>query len=254
MNVDCYVINLDRSVDRWERLTQSFSPLKLNMIRVSAVDGQTIDFPHPDYSEKRYRLCHGKKTHTNEVGCFFSHLKALRIFLESGQEHALICEDDISATPELVEVLHEVLRYRHSWDILRINGLHVPAQVPVTSLTKGYQLTVPLAWFGGTGAYMVNRKAAERLLKHIVPMRVPYDHALGHNWLMGLTAMMVKPYPIRLNETAGTSLIQQDKKYKLPFFQRYATVLPYRGVMTLGYWIKQIGTTAKCLIKKPKPK
>jgi len=251
--MDCYVINLDRSTDRWERFTHSFSGLDLNMIRISAVDGKTIEFPHVEYSEKLYRLYHGKKTHPNEVGCFFSHMKALRTFLASNSEHALICEDDISAKPELVEVLHEALRYRRSWDILRLNGLHAPFQVPVVSLVKGCQLTIPITWFGGAGSYMVNRKAAERLLKHLVPMRVPYDHALDQNWLMGLTAAMIKPYPIVLNETAWNSSIGASKDYKLPFFQRYMTVLPYRSVMTLGRWGKQLSTAAKYLIVKPKP-
>ena len=254
MLMDCYVINLDRSVGRWERLVQSFSGLELNLIRISAVDGKMIDFPHPEYSEKRYRLYHSKKTHPNEVGCYFSHMKVLRAFLTSSQEHALICEDDISAKPELVDVLREALRYRHSWDILRLNGLNTPVQVPVAPLIPGYQLTIPLTWYGGAGAYMVNRKAAERLLKHIVPMRIPYDHALDQNWLMRLTIAMIKPYPIVLNETSGDSMIAQHKSYKLPFFQRYVTVLPYRGAMTLGYWIKQLSTTAKYLIRKPKPK
>jgi glycosyl transferase family 25 len=251
--MDCYVINLDRSTDRWERLVQSFSELELNLIRVSAVDGKTIEYPHPDYSEKYYRLYHGKKTNLCEVGCFFSHLKVLRTFLASSREHVLICEDDVSAKPELVDVLYEALRYRRSWDILWLNGLHVPFQVPVVSLIQGYHLTIPLTWFGGAGSYMVNRKAAERLLKHIVPMRIPYDHALDQNWLMGLTAAMIKPYPVILNETAWDSCIGAGQKYKLPFFRRYFTVLPYRGIMTLGRWGKQLSTMAKYLTKKPKP-
>ena len=92
-------------------------------------------------------------------------------------------------------------------------------------------------------------------MKFIVPMRVPYDHALDQNWLLGLTAAMIKPYPIQLNETAGNSQGEQNKHYKLPFFQRYFLhfVLPYRGIMTLGRWGKQLSTTAKYLMIKPKP-
>ncbi len=260
--MDCYFLNLDRSSERLERFLESFTPLGLNLIRVSAVSGDSIEFPHPEYSEQGYRLCHGKRTIPNEVGCYFSHLKALRAFLDTDQEHALICEDDVSAQPDLIDVLHDALRYRKYWDILRLNGLRVPVQVSIATLSdERHRLTVPLTWYGGTGAYMLNRKAAERLIEHLVPMRIPYDHALDHYFMMGLTTLMVKPYPIQLNETASISEIVQAPKHqnqykyqnKLPFFQRYLTVLPYRAVMTSGTWAKQLGTAIKLLLKKPHP-
>ena len=166
------------------------------------------------------------------------------MFLESSEEIALICEDDVCARPELSQVLHEVLALKKYWDLLRLNCLQVPTHVPVRKLASGYRLTVPVYWTGGTGAYLVNRKAAERIIKFSLPMFLPYDHAFEQNWKMNLTIMMVVPFPIVLNENCKRSTIQATKQEKLPFLQRYffSPMLPYRGLMTCQRWRKQLGT------------
>jgi glycosyl transferase family 25 len=105
-------------------------------------------------------------------------------------------------------------------------------------------------WAGGTGAYLVNRKAAERIIAFSLPMYLPYDHAFEQNWRMDLTIMMVVPFPIVLNRHSSHSTIgaatreTQTAREKLPFFQRYlfSPMLPYRGLMTCQRWRKQIGT------------
>jgi glycosyl transferase family 25 len=250
--INFYVINLDRSPERLQTFMQSFEPLGFNIVRVAAVDGKELTLPHPDYDERKYRLYHGKRTSRGAVGCYFSHIKALRQFLESDEETALICEDDVAAKPELPQILREVLTYNKHWDLVRLNCLHVPTHVPVRKLDLGYRLTVPVYWAGGTGAYLVNRKAAERIIEFSLPMYLPYDHAFEQNWRMNITIMMIVPFPIALNENCHRSTIgetdrlsdQATVRNKLPFFQRYlcSPVLPYRGLMTCQRWRKQIGT------------
>ena len=251
-----YVLNLDRSPERLNDFMQSFAPTGLQIVRIAAVDGNELTLPHHDYDEHRYRLYHGKQTSMGVIGCYFSHIKALRSFLESDAETALICEDDVSAKPELLQVLDEVLTLQKHWDFLRlngwrvpvmgINGWHIPMYIPVRKLVFGYRLSVPVYWTEGAGAYLVNRKAAEKIITFSLPMYLPYDHAYEQNWRMNLTAMMVVPFPIVLNEHSQRSMIQERSmpKEKLPFLQRYllSPMLPYRGLMTCQRWRKQIGT------------
>ena len=239
-----YVLNLDRSPDRWTEFIQSFEPIGLDIIRVTAVDGKELVLPHVDYNEHAYQLYHGKRTGSGTVGCYFSHIKALRQFLESNEEIALICEDDVSAKPELPQILNAVLSFKKHWDLLRLNCLHIPTNVSVQKLDFGYRLTVPVYWAGGTGAYLVNRKAAERIVTLSLPMYLPYDHAFEQNWRMNFTIMMVIPFPIVLNINSGHSTIQATIQEKLSFFKRYlfSPLLPYRGLMTCQRWRKQIGT------------
>lgn len=246
--LDCYIINLDRATDRWHRLMMSFGSLDLNLIRFSAVDGQQLSLPHPDYAPFRYRMYHGCRSNTSELACVLSHVGALKMFLASGREHAMICEDDVSACPELVEVTTAALRYRDSWDLLRINGLKRPFSLPYADIGDGYRLGTPLSWLGGAGGYVTNRKAAQRMVRHFIPMRVPADHIMDQNWLMRFTTAVVLPYPLALNETACNSLIVRGDKLS---FARYATVLPYRGIMSLGRYGIQWATVCQRWLKPP---
>ena len=262
-----YVINLDRSTDRLKDFRQSFESLGLDVVRVVAVDGKAITLPHPDYDERNYLLYHGGQTSMGVIGCYFSHIKALRQFLETDEETALICEDDVSAKPELPQVLHEILQFKKHWDLLRMVCWNIPSHIPVRKLDNGSNLTVPICltppyWAMGAGAYLVNRKAAERIITSSIPMYLPYDHALDQNWRMGLTAMMVSPFPIAPNEHVSNSTINQTDQIihgkrrgdKLPFFQRYlfSPILPYRGFTTCQRWRKQIGTALWYLLFPPK--
>jgi glycosyl transferase family 25 len=240
---------------------RSFKPLGLDIIRVAAVDGKELALPHPDYDERRYRLYHGKRTSRGTVGCYFSHIKALRQFLESDAETVLICEDDVSAKPELPRVLQEVLSLRQHWDLLRLNCLRIPTHVPVQKLSMDYRLTVPVYWAGGTGAYLVNRKAAEKIIACSLPMYLPYDHAFEQNWRMNITIMMTVPFPIVLNKHGHRSTISatdrltvQETRGKFSFCWRYffSPLLPYRGLMTCQRWRKQLGTALWYRLFPPK--
>ena len=251
-----YVLNLDRSPERLNDFMQSFAPTGLEIVRIAAVDGNELTLPHPDYDERRYRLYHGKRTSNGVIGCYSSHIKALRQFLESNEETALICEDDVSAKPELPLVLDEVLTFKEHWDlvrcagyrapVMRISGWRIPMYVPVRKLVSGYHLSVPVYYTEGAVTYLVNRKAAEKIIAFSLPMYLPYDHALDQNWRMDLTAMLITPFPIVLNDHNSRSMIQERSmpKEKLPFLQRYlfSPLLPYRGLMTCQRWRKQLGT------------
>jgi len=254
-----YVINLDRAPDRLEKFMQSFESTGLDIVRVAAVDGKELTLPHPDCDPNHFRRFHGAQMERRmgSVGCYFSHIKALRQFLETDEEIALICEDDVSAKPELPQILGEVLSFKKHWDMLRLNCLQVPnwsripLHVPVSKLTLGYRLTAPIYWTGGAGAYLINRKAAEKIVTFLLPMRLHWDHSFEQNWRMNFTILMVVPFPIVLNEYSRQSTIgatnrsaSAGARAKLSFFQRYlfSPVLPYRGLMTCLRWRKQIGT------------
>ncbi|MDR0327832.1 MAG: glycosyltransferase family 25 protein [Planctomycetaceae bacterium] len=212
-----YVINLDRSPERLNDFVQSFGAVGLEIVRVPAVDGSEITLPHPDYNERKHQLYQGETTGMGVVGCYFSHIKALRQFLESDEETSLICEDDVSAKPELPQILDNLLVLKKHWDFVRLGGLRAPSMrigpwacsmyVPIRKLGNGYRLSVPVYYVPSAAAYLINRKAAEKMVACLLPMSLPYDYAFEQNWRMKLTAMMTVPYPIVLNEHNSRSEI-----------------------------------------------
>ena len=229
-----YVINLDSAKERWAFVQTSLAGCGLDIERVQAVDGGTLQRPIPDCSEWRYRLWHGKTVNVREVGCYLSHLKAIRCFHQSQERFAMICEDDIRPDPHLAEVLAQALDHTATWDILRLSGLNRGTPVPYASLAHGYRLCIHLSRVGGAGAYVLNRRAAGTLLSRLPPMRVPLDHALDREWFYRLRASSVFPFPVSQRNHSLASQIMASRAYKLPAWQRYWTVFPYRAYNEIG--------------------
>lgn len=250
----CYVLNLDRSPERWTRFNESFSRSGLDVVRVPAVDGQTIDLSDPKISHWKSRLFHGARVNGYLVGCSLSHFKAMERFLETDDEHAMICEDDVSAKPELGSVLDAAFAYRRSWDILRLNNLwRCYRTVACADLGGGYRLCRFFGWYPGLGAYLVNRRAAERFLRHAYPVFLPSDHYIYRAPLFGLKTATIDPLPIQLNETSGATTILYTRRYKYPGYVRWWTTLPYRGFFETLILARQLGEIVFSKIAPPRP-
>lgn len=226
--MQAYVINLPDARERRAHMRQCLERSGIDYRFVDGVVGRELTLPHPDYNERAYRLAHGKRTNLSELGCYFSHIKVLRMFLETDEEHALILEDDVSLPENLGLVLAEALQHAHRFDLLRLSGLHRGTPVRVRRLQCGHDLSCNFTTQTGSGAYLVNRKCARQMLEHLLPMWLPYDHALDRDWAYGVRAMCLDPMPVSQHSAFG-SQIDANRSFKLPALQRYWTVLPYRS-------------------------
>ena len=178
-----YILNLESAQDRWAALSGAFERIGFPVTRVPGVEGAKLELPIPEYAEGRYRWFHGRPTNVREVGCYLSHVAACRAFLETPDEHGLICEDDLVLGPDFPKVLEAALRHRASWNILRLTGLSTGHAVPVHALGGGYALCVNFGRLKGAGAYVVNRAAARAFVAHLLPMWLPWDHAFDREEL-----------------------------------------------------------------------
>lgn len=93
--MDIYLVSLESDVARRDRLKESFSSHYAGMKHIKAVDGRKLSAK--DYYEKTipYFIKTGKTMSPSELGCTLSHIRALDLFLETGEPYALILEDDI---------------------------------------------------------------------------------------------------------------------------------------------------------------
>ncbi len=166
-------LNLEDARDRWEMTQSRFLAMGIELSRFSAVVGRNLRFPIAEFNAEGYRRCHGKQTIPAEVGCFLSHIGAMKTFLATNAELALICEDDVKPVPQLPEILQNAFAYREHWDILRLSGFHHARPQPVATLGQGYSLCVNLGYLAGSGAYVINRHAASVLSTRLLPMFLP---------------------------------------------------------------------------------
>jgi len=105
------------------------------------------------------------------------------------------------------------IRALHS---VRINLLRHP--VKKRELAGGYRLVAHLTRTTSSAAYVVNRRAAETLLKSMRPITEQVDHALDRPWETGLRTRGIRPMPVVLAPVAHTTstIGYQDKKKVRP--------------------------------------
>jgi glycosyl transferase family 25 len=234
--LDCYIINLDRSIQRWNKIQQYEGFRKFNIIRVSAVNGAEIQLPHPDISLNKYFWLYGRKPMAGEIGCYFSHIKAMKLFLESQQDYCIVCEDDVEAVSNLDEIIESTLKYADTWDIVRlISSRH--KNLSYANLCDSYKLATPLKPGSASGGYLISRLAAKKFLRKGVPMWKPLDVALFSD-MPFLRESIIYPFPLtwasgqseiaNINQSNMTSF--KSKHYPIfhPASIRFLTVVPIR--------------------------
>lgn len=223
-NLQVLVINLDKSTERLAAMKKRLKRAKISWIRVQAIDGVKLNLnTHPGIDKKGYRLLHGKNLNPAEAGCYLSHLKAMREFIEGTCDFALILEDDADFPEKFYELLDRLISLKSSWDVVKLSSFHSGTPLQIAELIPPYALAVPLSRHMNANSVLFNRKAVETLVQKLLPMQLPYDHALERSWLYGLKLRIVTPAPCpsetNLASTIGNRIVL--KTFKLPWYQRF---------------------------------
>lgn len=215
MSIPVYVINLERSRQRWEALQQRADEAQLHLRRVEAVDGHKLTKNQLDnFDEAAFRKFHGKTPLVGEIGCYFSHLKALQIIAKGEEDCAVIIEDDVLFTPDFKTVVEELAQVE-GWDVIKLINNRVKffqrKYVTIGGAEIGRCMHGPL---GCAGGYMVTREGANRLLNTIAKMEMPYDVALERGWAGGQRVYLVKDAVIELANELGSTILEDGASYK----------------------------------------
>lgn len=229
------LINLDKSPDRLDRMRQRLEAVGLPWQRIAAIDGRAMDYEaHPDLDRAGFEKYHGKRVSAGEVGCYLSHLQALSTFLASGGEFAVILEDDVVFEAGFAELLERLLERSDAWDMVKLSGFHSGTPLPLVSLNDDYTLAVPLSRHTGAGAYLVNRRAAQRLVDSLLPMRLPYDHAFDRSWELDFRMRLVTPLPVnQMPGDASSTIGYKDTKQRKFAWYRRLPMVGYRVINEL---------------------
>ncbi|UXN06067.1 glycosyltransferase family 25 protein [Bartonella sp. HY761] len=99
-----YVINLDRTPERLQRLQEIFGDLQLELTRVAAIDAQNLN--DDDVNEIQKNNIWSEPLTKGEIACFLSHARALQLIADGDDEYGAIFEDDV----ELGEGAQDILQ------------------------------------------------------------------------------------------------------------------------------------------------
>ena len=197
MQCPIFLINLPSSRDRLADAERQFAAAGLSFERIDAVDGRKIPAQElaamcPDNSRDFY-----SPLTPGEVGCYLSHLKALRTMLDRGLERCVVFEDDFVLEPAFAQCLSELLALGDGLpDMVKMYGARKRGQA-VGRLGCGASLvrssSPPIC---STCTLWTNR-GARKLLSASASMRRPVDVQLKHWWEEDLDILWVAPPPVK---------------------------------------------------------
>jgi glycosyl transferase family 25 len=227
-NIAVYAINLDRSIERWQDIHNQAERFGLEITRVSAIDGTRIeDNARTNYIEEAFVRVNGRPMLAEEYGCYLAHLKALRTFLKSNAEYAVILEDDICLQRDLLQRTAQIISKMPSADVVKLLN-HRTVWFRSSTRTELGDL-IGRCFFGPQGSaacYLVTRKGAGKVLAALKEINFPFDVALERGWGTKLQVYTVKDNLLELSPRSRESQIADRAKYrsiKLPGLRRVPT-------------------------------
>lgn len=187
MSIPALVINLDRSVDRWEMFAARATAVDQAVVRVSAVDGNAIAADQrAGLSVRLFKLCHGRTPLPAEYGCYMSHIAALRQFMAMDIPHAVILEDDAGLPDDIGDRLAAMVALDPETGLVKLYNHRITGFLAKDKTAPGDELGRCIHGpLGSSMGYLVDRDSAARLLDGLLPMFLPFDIALERSWSYG---------------------------------------------------------------------
>jgi len=161
----------------------------------------------PDNYARQQRLRHsGVDMRAGEMGCYLSHREIWKAFLAGDDELCLVLEDDVEIGPDFAAVVNALCDDTRDWEFVRLTGVFPRTAFPLRRVAGEHFLVNYLAQPNGTQGYLLNRRAARRLVDYTADMAHAIDMAIDREWEHGVNIMGVVPGPISHQETFETTL------------------------------------------------
>lgn len=218
--IQAFVINLDQSTERLRSIEKQAADIGVSLNRVPAILGRSIELRQINSVDPTgYALRHGRSINMSEVGCYLSHLRALRVFLSSDAEFGIILEDDAELPVNYLDLVGKLIEKKWAWDIVKFSAFHSGTPLNIEPIGEQLFLGIPLSRVMNANNILYSRAAAEKLISVLTPMQLPFDHALERAWLFGLRLRVISPYPCSA-DTGHTSTIANSEQYRLVWYKR----------------------------------
>ena len=212
-----YIINLDRSRDRYDYVAPQVNLLGYDLVRISGVDGSSLSENeiHQKTDFESYKTYLGHYPKRGMIGCNLSHFKAWETFLKSNAEFALIFEDDVSFDHKVLRNTVESLKqYADLWDIVTFEISHRGLPLTLKRLDEvNSNLSLYLTEITHAGSYIINRTAAKKLMVKFLPIKMPIDHYFTRAWEFDLKFVGIEPRIVF--QAYGDSNINATTRYNI---------------------------------------
>lgn len=228
-SVGVYLLNLDRSPERLQEMSEILADFPWPFQRIQGIDGRAL--PEETYQslidEKAYETANGRVFDRGTVGCTMSHLKALQEFLSSNNEYAVIFEDDARFDPVLLgKIVVDLMKMPKKWDLVTFSRAAPRATLNIAPLPENHHLVMYLEHVINAAGYLVNRDTAHKMLEKSLPIKLAYDWFFARNWELDIKFRAVEPLIIK--QADNGSIIEEtrnDNKIKGGLMVRIPVIL-----------------------------
>lgn len=217
-----FVVNLKRSSERREYMQKLLKDFPYPWEFFEAVDGKEIKNLSKVYSEKKAMHFYGKGLTQGEVGCALSHLAIYKKMVDENIDAALILEDDIIIEKDFLEVVAALRIKKTDNDIVLLGQSDEKAikQVWGKKISTYQKLHRLLNYGYGAYAYIIDKRAAEKLYTLNFPVKVPSD--FWNYFSRYVNIFVVEPNvisPIRGEDASSIDAMGSRWTYEKPAFK-----------------------------------
>ncbi|MGN7292003.1 glycosyltransferase family 25 protein [Rhizobium sp. SAFR-030] len=216
MELPVLLINIERAAARRALIRQQAERLGIALQRVEGVDGSLV--PQPDWQNvdfDLFRRRNGRPIMAGEYGCYQSHLRAYRQLVDSGEPAALVIEDDVALTADLMQRSQAIVDAVPDNCVVKlVNHRTVAFRHCFTSAIGdriGYSRLGPQ---GSSACYVLTRKAAQGLLVGMARQSLPLDSALERSWDHGVPVLTTDINLIDFGDLRSETLIASRADYR----------------------------------------
>lgn len=214
--VPVYLINIDRAADRLAEIQRQSSEFGFRFERVDGVDGALVPREQwTDVDHARFQRRHGRTILPGEYGCYRSHLMALHQFLMGGDEMAVIIEDDVALDGNFLARALAAKEAAPTADLIKLVNHRWGGFRAMTSSQKGD--VVGRCLFGpqgSTACYLVTRSGAEKIVRSLAVMSLPWDVAVERGWEMQTSIFSTRTNIVGFSRLQRTTMIGWRRDYR----------------------------------------
>lgn len=189
MKLECTVITLPKNENtRLKNFLKSYneSTIKQEIKVEDGVDGRKIllkNHVHPETYNKMIQMYKNKKR-TEEaqltpgmIGCYLSHMKVLKKFIEKNESDYLFVFEDDAIIYSYIDVEQIIKDAPRNWDLLLVGYIRYAPDLTYKGNTDKY---IKISDFWGMHGYIVNKRSAPLILANIdVPITKQVDHKIS---------------------------------------------------------------------------
>ncbi len=235
-----FIINMEGDEKRFDWMKKECGRLGLTFEKFTACRGDQLDdwlvpqfyqddgFPHAPLNK-------------GEIGCYASHLSLCkRIVDENITEPVLVLEDDIRFRTNARLLFDHLHKLPTDWEIIRLSQNAKAAFLPIQVLDDQTEIVRYWKIPTSTGAYLINKKGAQKMLTAYPKRLRPIDQDLRCAHEHRISTYGVVPTPIE-RDIFDSSIDKVSSGRKKSWRLRQTTPQAENSISLLNYRLQNFG-------------